>query len=268
MTRIPEGKIVFLDTEFTDLSKEAELISLSLCTDDKSIYLELAFAEEKASDWVKEHILPNLKLSWRFSKKDVRNRILDWLEYTREGQQVIIVSDCLSYDWVLFCDLFNNQLPDFIYYIPLDLSTMFWMRGIDPDIFREGFAGMDSEGKKHQADWDAKVIQACFKKLMAMESSASTGLVVNPPLDPEPVEPSPEEPAEETCPLEEVWQMAWERVKHALRKDDMVQPSVLDSLSDKIAILALENLAASMATEIGLRMEEKIREFLTPCEKQ
>lgn len=268
MTRIPEGKIVFLDTEFTALSKDAELISISLCSEDRSVYLELDFDEEKASDWVKEHILPNLKLSWRFSKKDARNRILDWLEYTREGQRVIIVSDCLSYDWVLFCDLFNNQLSDFIYYIPLDLSTMFWMHGIDPDISREGFAGMDSGGKKHQADWDARVIQACFKKLMAMESSVSTGLVVNPPLDPEPVEPSPEEPVEETCPLEEVWQAAWKRIKYALHKDCQLQPSELDDLSDKIALAAQEMLIGSMATEIGLRMEEKIGEFLTPCEKQ
>ena len=86
-------------------------------------------------------------------------------------------SDCLSYDWVLFNTLLADyskdypELPKNVYYIPFDICTLFKVKGIDPDINREWFAGPivndefpDGEAK-HNALWDAYVIKACYERL-------------------------------------------------------------------------------------------------------
>jgi hypothetical protein len=77
-------------------------------------------------------------------------------------------SDCLAYDWVLFCQLWGGAfgVPKNIYYIPFDICTLFKEKGIDPDINREEFAGLVAgEHDKHNALWDAKVIKKCYEKL-------------------------------------------------------------------------------------------------------
>jgi hypothetical protein len=80
---------------------------------------------------------------------------------------VEIWSDCLSYDWVLFNDLFGSafDIPKNVYYIPFDICTLFKIKGIDPDISREEFIDNSVDGVKHHALYDAKVIKACFDKL-------------------------------------------------------------------------------------------------------
>lgn len=50
--------------------------------------------------------------------------------------------------------------------IPFDICTLFKIKGIDPDVSREDFAGINSESKKHNALWDAKVIKECYLKAM------------------------------------------------------------------------------------------------------
>jgi hypothetical protein len=80
-----------------------------------------------------------------------------------------IWSDCLAYDWVLFNDLWGHafNIPKCVYYIPFDICTLFKMKGIDPDISREEFSGMTgNDGEKHNALWDARVIKACYEKLI------------------------------------------------------------------------------------------------------
>jgi len=60
-------------------------------------------------------------------------------------------------------------LPPFIYYIPFDLSTLLKIKGIDPDINREDFAGkIESPIKysKHNSLHDALIIKACVEKLL------------------------------------------------------------------------------------------------------
>lgn len=99
------------------------------------------------------------------------------------GKQVQIYSDCLSYDWVLFNNTICKageglNIPDYIYYIPYDLSTALQVKGIDPDINREEFAGEgfishlkhsdvfgELEDYKHNSLWDACVIGACWQNL-------------------------------------------------------------------------------------------------------
>lgn len=100
------------------------------------------------------------------SSAHVEVRLKNWLS---QFGDVEIISDCLAYDWVLFCQIFGGamKLPKNVYYIPFDLATMFKEKGIDPDINREEYASENIilSAEKHNALWDAKVIKACYEKL-------------------------------------------------------------------------------------------------------
>ena len=98
-------------------------------------------------------------------------------------------SDCLSYDWVLFNQIFGHafNIPKNVNYIPFDICTLFWVKGVNPDINREYYAEpkveltgtkegaqeLTEESKqilrngypKHNALWDARVIKMCYDKL-------------------------------------------------------------------------------------------------------
>lgn len=106
---------------------------------------------------------------------------LDW--WLKSKNEIIeIWSDCLSYDWVLFCQLFNGalNLPNYIYYIPFDICTMFKLNDIDPDINREEFVNdmvydipngtskllSNKLNKQHNSLWDAFIIKKCYEKMM------------------------------------------------------------------------------------------------------
>lgn len=163
---------IFFDTEFTGLHKNTTLISVGLVSETgESFYAELTdYDKSQVDDWIQENVISNLKSVTHDGtvigdKKEVRIALTKWL-----GQfgDVEIWSDCLSYDWVLFCDLFGTafDIPKNVYYIPFDICTLFYEKGIDPDINREDFAGLTNGIlSKHNALWDAKVIRECFLKL-------------------------------------------------------------------------------------------------------
>jgi hypothetical protein len=81
-------------------------------------------------------------------------------------------SDCLSYDWVLFCQIWEHafNIPKNVYYIPFDICTVFKLKAIDPDINREKFGCGEvySEMPKYNALWDARIIKMCYEKLMGV----------------------------------------------------------------------------------------------------
>jgi hypothetical protein len=97
----------------------------------------------------------------------VKNRLEKWLS---QFEAVEMWSDCLSYDWVLFSQIWEHafNIPKNVYYIPFDICTVFKMKAIDPDVSREKFGCVEvySEMPKHNALWDARVIKMCYEKLM------------------------------------------------------------------------------------------------------
>jgi hypothetical protein len=103
--------------------------------------------------------------------EDIRRELSKWLE---QFESIEVWSDCLAYDWVLFCDIFGSafDIPKNIYYIPFDICTLFKAKGIDPDINREVYAewGDNTLDRKHNALWDARVIKACYDKLMKVST--------------------------------------------------------------------------------------------------
>jgi len=179
---------VFFDTEFTGLHQKTTLISIGLISEcGKTFYAEfLDFDESQINDWLRENVIKNMQFLWHrknepksmtryntngdaldkvevYGKTEtIKIRIAEWLE---QFEQVEIWSDCLSYDWVLFNEIFGHafNIPKNVYYIPFDICTLFKVKGIDPDISREEFANMKDGSQKHNALWDAKVIKRCFE---------------------------------------------------------------------------------------------------------
>lgn len=169
-----------MDCEFTGLHKNTTLISIGMVSDDgHEIYCELKdYDKDQIDEWLQENVIDNLlfndytNLRKRFGsvtfvkgdKEEVAQAIQDWLS---KYKTVELWSDCMHYDIVLFQDLFGGafDVPENVYYIPFDISTLFKVYGIDPDIDREAFIDTPIEGRKHNSLYDARVIRACYDKL-------------------------------------------------------------------------------------------------------
>jgi len=167
---------IFLDTEFTGLHKNTTLISLGLISEcGKTFYAEFTdYDKTQVDDWLQTNVFDNLLLQGEGiyvgldfpdtsmilgDTSHIKNYLIEWLS---QFESVQIWSDCLSYDWVLFCDLFGGAMntPKSVYYIPFDIATVMKIERFDPDVSREEFSGI--VGSKHNALHDAKVIKACY----------------------------------------------------------------------------------------------------------
>jgi hypothetical protein len=181
---------LFFDTEFTGLHKNTTLMSIGMVTSDgREFYAEASeYAERQVDDWLRENVIANFT-GPVMDKGDIADAITDFL---KPYERVEVWSDCLAYDWVLFCDLFDHafQIPDNVYYIPFDICTLMKVKGVDPDINREEFAGIT--GSKHNALHDAKVIKACYDKLIAVNGLVPPGSEANTDLSNSPTEATQE----------------------------------------------------------------------------
>ena len=181
---------LYFDTEFTGLHKETTLISIGIISEEgDKFYAELTdYSRDQVDTWINENVIANLVLSGKVKTNDnilyknketsdkysiscrgdihyVSDELKRWIE---QFDKIEMWSDCLAYDWVLFNHLFGHafNLPKNIYYIPFDICTLFKIKGIDPDISREEFINNSVKGKKHNSLYDAKVIKACYEKLI------------------------------------------------------------------------------------------------------
>jgi hypothetical protein len=186
---------LFLDTEFTGLHRHATLISLAFVAETgEELYCELTdWDQSQLNPWLKENVISHLagNLNSNFGSIDfakdhsinfsgTRNQLTEalktWLHrFGTKEKPIHIWGDCLAYDWVLFCDLFDGALniPDCISYQPFDLPTFYIIKGIDPNITNEQFAGtpLPAPGnttQKHNALYDARMIKLCYDKLRGM----------------------------------------------------------------------------------------------------
>jgi hypothetical protein len=175
----------YFDTEFTGLHQKTTLISIGCITESgNQFYAESTeYDRTQVDTWIQEHVLDNLlyndvqktdiieETPTYFGMKGTETLIANHLElWLESATPAEMWSDCLSYDWVLFVQLWGHafNLPTHIYYIPFDLCTALKLYGIDPDINREEFVGFSEteRGKnKHNALWDAQVIKKCVEKL-------------------------------------------------------------------------------------------------------
>ena len=191
---------LFLDTEFTGLHQATTLISLGIISEcGKTFYAEFTdYDRTQLNDWLEENIIPNTWVAvhepitsmgevvgdsrWAdvhvFGSSDYIKPFLEkWLS---QFEKIVIWSDCLAYDWVLFNQIWGHafSIPENIYYIAMDICTVFEMNNIDPDISREEYCEIenfteektkvlynDFKSVKHNALWDAFIIRECYNKL-------------------------------------------------------------------------------------------------------
>lgn len=180
---------IYFDTEFTGLHQHTTLISIGCVAENGAqFYAELDdYDVSQVDDWIKEQVISNLWIQnpevmpppyvdYMVGKKpEVAEALRVWLyaqsidELDQDDDRfprIEMWSDCLAYDWVLFCELFGGAfgVPSFVYYIPFDLATLFKVKGIDPDVNREEYVGAGAGGNKHNALWDAQMIRACYSR--------------------------------------------------------------------------------------------------------
>ena len=166
---------LFFDTEFTGLVKDTTLISIGIITENDDVfYAEFTdYNKDLVDEWIQENVIDKLILPKKEGvyengivgdKNFISSELKKWLS---DKGEVVFWSDCLSYDWVLLNDLFGGALskPDNVYYIPMDICTLFAEKNIDPDISREEFSEYENKDEKHNALFDAKIIKMCFDKL-------------------------------------------------------------------------------------------------------
>lgn len=178
-----EKRKIFFDTEFTGLHQKTTLISIGLVADTgQKFYAELTdYDRSQVNDWLRDNVISRLKFAetvygvlpegYAGDTVHVKEWLESWLRGLATDGPIEMWSDCLAYDWVLFCQLWGGARevpPRYVYYIPMDICTLFKVKDIDPDINREEFAEMKTKAEKHNALWDAKVIKACHDKLMSM----------------------------------------------------------------------------------------------------
>jgi hypothetical protein len=162
---------VFFDTEFTGLHQHTTLISIGMVAEDGREFYGVCddYDKEQVDNWIQQNVINHLALPNPISPDfclGTNRGVADAVAYfLKRYDRVEMWSDCLAYDWVLFCEMFGGafQIPNNVYYIPFDVCTLFKAQDIDPDINRELFAGVD--GDKHNALHDARVIKACYDKL-------------------------------------------------------------------------------------------------------
>jgi len=170
-----------MDTEFSGLHQFTNIISIGIISEcGKTFYAEFNdYDQMQIDEWIKTHVIDNLYLTpfdncasydeFRIlgNKKDVADALSVWL---KQFDKVQIWSDCLAYDWVLFCQIFGHafNIPKNVHYIPFDLATLFEIKGFDSDTNREIYSQMQEDSKKHNSLWDAKVIKECYNKLIVL----------------------------------------------------------------------------------------------------
>ena len=190
---------VFYDSEFTGLTAGTTLISIGLVTPTgAAFYAEFTdYDRSQVDDFIARQVLANTvwlngsdqeilqnteSTSQNLTtccgdRRLVRQHLENWL-----GQlgNVQVWADHVSYDWVLFCELFGGALhiPAGIHYIPMDLCTFLSCHGYDSDCNRAAFAGdyapahpndpdIPALGRQHNALYDARMSLGCFNRVVA-----------------------------------------------------------------------------------------------------
>lgn len=187
-------KRMTFDLEFTGLHKLTTPISLALVGEDgKEFYAEFTdFDVNQLDDFLREKVLTQLELNDYDFQRDynpdadlvlvkgntqmVRNALIEFFgKY--EDDSIELWGDVNHYDWVVFISLFGTAFdkPKAVNYIPLDLATFLRVAGVNPDMDRHEIAEVQKteDSKVHNSLYDARLINACLEKLLAMMGKGS-----------------------------------------------------------------------------------------------
>jgi hypothetical protein len=147
---------IFIDTEFTDLVLDMDLISIGLAAQDGAEFYgeRNDFDRAKCSDFVVEIVLPQLGESPErvMSRNQLRDEVRAWLAQY-EHLQPCICFDFMG-DWMLLWELLDGDVPAWLTYQNV-------YRNIDPSetdrFWRE------TELKEHHALNDARANLCAYR---------------------------------------------------------------------------------------------------------
>lgn len=177
-------KKIFLDTEFTSLTQNAQLISIAMVADSGETFYALStdFNPSKVSDFIRKEVLPFIRIgnptddpqNMRVidTNRNIAHAIRSWLkQFGEEKNSIQIWADVSHYDWVLFCDIFGGALniPQQIHYMCMDLATLLYAKGYDFNIRRTDLLSkteIPDDYNIHNALSDAQIGMVILKKLI------------------------------------------------------------------------------------------------------
>lgn len=98
---------IWFDTEFIEDGKTIDLISIGLVREDgATLYLENAECNHgRASDWVRENVLPHLTNINRMSRRHIATAIRAFA-----GEKPEFWAYYADYDWVALCQLYGTMM--------------------------------------------------------------------------------------------------------------------------------------------------------------
>lgn len=197
--------ILFFDTEYTGESTDASLISIGIISEnDTTFYAEFNdYQPDQLSPWVERYVIQKLKFSHHRiaqshylktrvenstntrhghynvemtgSYEEIRKELLHWLD---TFDLVEFWGDRISLHWQLLSRLMANYVerwpiyPENVNDLPFDLTTLFYIKGIDPSLNREYFAfsgNIPTLDFKHNALWDARIVKSCYERLLQIK---------------------------------------------------------------------------------------------------
>lgn len=157
----------FIDTEFLEDGKTIELISIAVVRSDGLEYYacNAEFDESRATDWLREHVLPQLpprnQAYWKTRKQiadDLQNAIV-----RSSDKDVEFWGYFADYDWVVLCQLFGRMidLPSHFPMFCMDAKQEMRRRRLKKDQLPPQL------GKEHSALEDARWVRDCVETLEA-----------------------------------------------------------------------------------------------------
>ena len=161
-------RIIFFDTEFTDLNaKTGELLSIGMIkyTGEK-LYLELESSAEP-HPWVIEHVLPYLNQP-KVSREKAKELIREFVG----PDQPYLVAYVNQFDAIYWYELFGSAQDHPAYWIPIDFASILFGLGLSPNSMgiHEFFSSLGinkADYQEHNALADAELLRDTYLKLLA-----------------------------------------------------------------------------------------------------
>lgn len=178
-------ELVFIDAEYTGEHAHTTLVSLGLVAlVGRELYLTLNdYDREQVTDWLEDNVLSMIDPQTTVDSPTAFRQLDPWLREVADGGRICLVSAGLGSDLILLFELYKHNRPDMKYFHALhclpeflnheehfDLNTLFYFAGEDPGVDRDKFVGDAIEGERHNALHDARIVRACFRKLIGQGS--------------------------------------------------------------------------------------------------
>ncbi len=154
----------FLDTELTDLSIEAGLISIGIVdeTGMHTFYAELSdtWSPEICSQWVAENVLPHLE-GGSIQGSGVAVKLEQWIDSLKDD--VVLWTDAPNLDWLQIQRLFGSSWPKRLVKQPGVLPSVLSHDHKTGERYQaavETFWSKNGQATRHHALWDAMAARA------------------------------------------------------------------------------------------------------------